>query len=119
VRSAGPAAADTVVAYPFGTTITAATSPFFILARRSDSLPSTSLTFGTAANALSSRADGGEASRSAKPIDRSVLPPEKIEPKRTTKISGKARVQNSAARSRVKLLMFATVRTSDACIDRP
>src|SRR5690349_13967665 len=37
-----------------------------------------------------------------------------MDPNSTTKISGNASVQNSAARSRVKLLMFATVRSSSA-----
>src|SRR6266576_4138847 len=46
---------------------------------------------------------------------RSSFPPVKIDPNRMTKISGKASVQNSAARSRVKLLMLAIVRRRRAC----
>src|SRR4051794_33675777 len=96
--------------------MTDATSPLFIWATRSASDPSTSFTLSIDPNAALSWADAGDASRSAKPIDRSLLPPEKIEPNRITKINGNARVQNSAARSRVKLLMLATVRSSSACI---
>src|SRR6266550_5228164 len=98
--------------------MTAETSPLRMRASRSASVPSTSLTFETEAKAPSSVADAGVPSRSAKPIVRSLFPPEKIDPNRITKISGKASVQNSAARSRVKLLMLATVRSSSACIDR-
>jgi hypothetical protein len=94
--------------------MTAETSPFFIRARRSSGLPSTSLTVSIDPNACRSCADAAEPSRSANPIDRTEFPPEKIEPNRMTKISGNASVQNVAARSRLKLLMLAIVRSSSA-----
>jgi hypothetical protein len=94
--------------------MTGDTSPLRIRASRSASEPSTSLTFGIEPNALLSAVEAGVWSRSTKPIVHARLPPEKIEPKRITKINGKARVQKSAARSRLKLLMLAMVRSSRA-----
>jgi hypothetical protein len=44
----------------------------------------------------------------------SLPPPEKMRPKRTMKMTGKASVQKSAARSRTKLLALAIVRLSSA-----
>src|SRR3954470_9458055 len=96
--------------------MTAERSPFFIRARRSSSAPSTSLTDEIVPNAPFSWADAGDPSRSANPIERTLFPPEKIDPNRITKISGNASVQNSAARSRVKLRMWAIVRSRRAFI---
>src|SRR5439155_4362827 len=98
--------------------MTATTSPFFIEASSSSSVPSTIFRFHSAAKAPFSWPDAGVPSRSANPIDRSLLPPVKIDPNSNTKISGKASVQKRAARSRVKLLMLATVRRSSGRIGR-
>jgi hypothetical protein len=58
-------------------------------------------------------------SRSTQPSLIDVLLPWKIRPKRTTKISGKANVQNSAARSRMKLRILAMLSWISACIRGP
>src|SRR5690349_20664318 len=92
------------------------TSPVRILPRSSSWLPSKSFTERIEPKAPLRVAEAGLPSRSAKPIVRVTLPPEKIEPNRITKISGKASVQKRAARSRLKLLMFATVRSRRAFI---
>src|SRR5688500_1251380 len=96
--------------------MTAASSPLRIRAVSSSSVPSTSVMFGAWPNAPRSDSEAGDESPSAKPMSRLLSPPEKIAPNRKMKISGNASVQNIAARSRVKLLMLATVSRSSACI---
>src|SRR6266540_4334395 len=90
--------------------MTASRSPRFIRSRRSASLPSARSTFGADAKAARSCADAALRSRSAHPTSRRLAPPPaKIDPNRTTKTSGKARVQKRADRSRTKLRMLAMV----------
>src|SRR6187402_1205085 len=96
--------------------MTALTSPFRILSSSSASVPSTSETPSIASNAASISPEAADLSRSAKPYDAGGGSPEKMSPKITTKISGKATVQNSAARSRRKLLRLATVSRRKALI---
>src|SRR5687768_4511152 len=70
-----------------------------------------------AANAVRSWADAGDPSSSAHPTSRPAPPlPWKMNPNRKMKMSGKARVQNRAARSRTKPRMFAMVRADRARI---
>jgi hypothetical protein len=54
-------------------------------------------------------ADAGVPSWSTHATLKRVVPPEKMAPNRTTKITGKAIDQNIASRLRVKLLMLAMV----------
>src|SRR5262245_18207801 len=98
--------------------MTALTSPSRILSSSSSWVPSTRDTPSVAANAARICSEAGDPSRSAKPYDAGVGLPEKISPKITTKISGKAIVQNSAARSRMKLLRLARVSCHRAVIGR-
>ena len=117
----GPTACPTAPASmraprPAGTTMTASRSPSRMLARALClDRPSVELDqdrrLGEAGRAAAPTA--GVPSWSTQPTAKwSVPPPEKIVPNRTTKMTGNASVQNSAARSRTKLWMLATVRAT-------
>ncbi len=81
-------------------------------------MPSTSVTPSIDSNADFTAADAAEPSRSANPYEVGTGFPVKMSPKTTTKISGNAIVQNSAARSRMKLFKLATVRRKRAFMPR-
>ncbi len=100
---------------PAGTTMTASRSPARILVRLSSCGPSVSLSSPVAATPDRNPADAVEPSRSTQPTLKVLeLPPEKMDPNRTTNMTGKAMVQNTAVRSRRKLRMLARVRASSA-----
>ena len=85
----------------------ASTLPVFIWSVAVASSSSVRTTSLIEANEARNAVEPAEASESTQASLIEVLPPWKIRPKRTTKISGKANVQKSAARSRTKLRMLA------------
>ena len=104
---------------PAGSRGSPSRSPVDIRSRDSSSVPSVSSTGAFAANAVAEHGRG-PACRPRRPsrVCSSSCPPAKIVPNRITKTTGKKNVQNSAARSRVKLRRLAAVSATRPRISR-